>query len=60
MARLPRIVIPNQPLHIIRRSNNRQDIFESEEDMIRIKADIKLALSKAACQPPSFAGDTKR
>jgi len=50
MARLPRIVIPNQPLHIIHRGNNRQDIFESEEDMIRIKADIKLALSKAACQ----------
>ncbi len=50
MARLPRIVIPNQPLHIIHRGNNRQDIFESEDDMIRIKADIKLALSKASCQ----------
>ncbi|MBV1915525.1 MAG: transposase, partial [Pseudomonadales bacterium] len=50
MARLPRIVIPNQPLHIIHRGNNRQDIFESEEDMIRIRADIKQALSKASCR----------
>ena len=50
MARLPRIVIPNQPLHIIHRGNNRQDIFESESDMVRIKADIKLALAKASCQ----------
>ncbi len=50
MARLPRIVIPNQPLHIIHRGNNRQDIFASEEDMIRIKEDIKLALSKTPCR----------
>jgi putative transposase len=50
MARLPRIVIPNQPLHIIHRGNNRQDIFESEQDMIRIKADIKQALSRTFCQ----------
>ena len=50
MARLPRIVIPNQPLHIIHRGNNRQDIFESEQDMVRIKEDIRLALSKAPCR----------
>ena len=49
MARLPRIVIPNQPLHIMHRGNNRQDIFESENDMIRIKEDIEYALSKADC-----------
>ncbi len=49
MARLPRIVIPNQPLHIMHRGNNRQDIFESEEDMIRIKEDIAHALSKSDC-----------
>jgi putative transposase len=40
MARLSRIVIPNQPLHIMHRGNNRQNIFESDEDMIRIKEDI--------------------
>jgi len=50
MARLPRIVVPNQPLHIMHRGNNRQDIFESEEDMTRIKEDIAHALSKSDCR----------
>ena len=49
MARLSRIVIPNQPLHIIHRGNNRQDILESEDDMVRIKEDIELSLSKSNC-----------
>jgi len=49
MARLPRIVVSNQPLHIMHRGNNRQDIFESEEDMTRIKEDIAYALSKSDC-----------
>lgn len=49
MARLPRIVIPNQPLHIMHRGNNRQDIFESEDDMLRIKEDIDHSLSKSSC-----------
>ncbi len=50
MARLPRIVIPNQPLHIMHRGNNKQDIFESDEDMMRIKEDIAHALLKSDCQ----------
>ena len=52
MARLPRIVIPNLPLHIMHRGNNRQDIFESEEDMVRIIEDIAYvayALLKTDC-----------
>ena len=49
MARLPRLVIPNQPLHIMHRGNNRQDIFNSEDDMIRIKEDIKYGLEKSDC-----------
>ncbi|MCK5829322.1 MAG: transposase [Methylococcales bacterium] len=49
MARLSRIVIPNLPLHIMHRGNNRQNIFESEEDMVRIKGDIALSLSKTGC-----------
>ncbi len=49
MARLPRIVIPNQPLHIMHRGNNRQAIFESDEDMIRIKEDIQHSLQKSHC-----------
>lgn len=47
MARLPRIVLPNQPLHIMHRGNNRQDIFKSEKDMLRIKDDIKKSLLKS-------------
>ena len=50
MARLPRIVIPNQPLHIMHRGNNRQDIFQCEEDIFRIKEDIYYALEKSGCQ----------
>ncbi len=43
MARFPRIVIPNQPLHIMHRGNNRQDIFKYEED-------IHYAPEKSGCQ----------
>jgi len=50
MARLPRIVIPNQPMHVMHRGNNKQDIFETDEDMVRIKEDITHALSKSGCQ----------
>jgi len=50
MARLPRIVIPNQPMHIMHRGNNRQAIFEANEDLIRIKEDIKFALEKSDCK----------
>lgn len=32
MARLPRLVIPNQPHHIIQRGNNRQTIFIDADD----------------------------
>ena len=49
MARLPRIVVPNEPLHIMHRGNNKQAIFEFEADMTRIKEDIKHSLSKSAC-----------
>ena len=55
MVRLPRLVIPNQPLHIMHRGNNRQDILNSEDDMIRIKEDIEHGLEKSGC---SFCGGT--
>lgn len=32
MARLPRIVIPGSPMHVIQRGNNRQAIFFTEND----------------------------
>lgn len=46
MARLPKIVVP---LHIVHRSNNKQDIFESEEAMIRTKEDIEVTLLTSNC-----------
>lgn len=50
MARLPRLVLPNQPLHIMHRGNNRQNIFENEEDMTRIFNDVEESLAKADCK----------
>ncbi|KGK43358.1 lipoprotein [Nitrincola sp. A-D6] len=50
MARLPRLVLPNQPLHIMHRGNNRQEIFENKEDVSRILSDIAKSLIKADCQ----------
>lgn len=32
MARLPRLFLPGQPLHVIQRGNNRQTIFAADED----------------------------
>lgn len=32
MARLPRFFLPNQPLHVIQRGNNRSPIFAANED----------------------------
>jgi putative transposase len=50
MARLPRLVIPNQPLHIMHRGNNRQNIFETDDDMSGIKEDLAISLTKSGCQ----------
>lgn len=35
MARLPRLVVPGQPHHIIQRGNNRQPVFLDDEDYQR-------------------------
>jgi len=49
MARLPRLVVPQQPLHIMHRGNNRQNIFETDDDITRIKEDIEQGLKKSGC-----------
>lgn len=43
MARLPRLIIPNQPHHVVQRGNNRQPIFRDEEDYRRFLAWLKEA-----------------
>ncbi len=50
MARLPRIVNSNQSMHIMHCGNNQLDIFESDDEMVRIKAGIAHALTKSGCQ----------
>src|SRR4051794_11980240 len=32
MARLPRLVVPHQPHHIVQRGNDRQSVFRDTED----------------------------
>ena len=44
MARLPRIVIPGQPQHVIVRGNNRSEIFRTNADYA-----FYLEKLKAAC-----------
>ena len=49
MARLPRIVLPNQPLHIMHRGNNRQDVFKQDNDYQRFLEDLAIALTNNDC-----------
>jgi putative transposase len=41
MARLPRLVLPNQPHHVIQRGNDRQLIFREQEDYQRFLGWLK-------------------
>ncbi|MFD2365005.1 transposase [Pseudoduganella sp. GCM10020061] len=43
MARLPRLVVPGQPHHIIQRGNNRQPVFIDDEDYLRFLAWLREA-----------------
>ena len=36
MARLPRLVVPHQPHHIVQQGNDRQPIFHAAEDYQRL------------------------
>ena len=49
MARWPRIVIPEESLHILHRGNNRQDIFQREEDYLHFLEDVKSSLKQYDC-----------
>lgn len=41
MARLPRLIVPNQPHHVIQRGNDRQLIFREDEDYGRFLGWLK-------------------
>lgn len=49
MARLPRTVLPGQPLHVIQRGNNRSVIFFADDDYKRYWHDLKAASEKWGC-----------
>ena len=49
MPRQPRIVIPDQPLHIMHRGNNRQDVFLCFKDHQRFLEDLAVSLKKSEC-----------
>lgn len=50
MARLPRIVIPEQPLHIIQRGNNRAPCFFADEDYRFYLESLKDASTRYGCR----------
>jgi putative transposase len=50
MARLPRIVVPGQPLHIIQRGNNRQSCFFADDDRRFYLASLKDAAGRYGCR----------
>lgn len=50
MARQPRIIIPDQPVHIMHRGNNRQDIFINDEDRQRFLQYVNTSLNATGCK----------
>ena len=55
MARLPRLVIPGQPQHVIVRGNNRSDIFCAEADYRFYLDKLKSAAEKHGCRLHAYA-----
>ena len=49
MARLGRYFLPDQPLHVIQRDNNRQAIFFCEDDQRRLHAWLAEAAAAHHC-----------
>ena len=43
------MVIPDEPLHVMHRGINRQDIFFTEDDYLRFLDDVKRALDQYEC-----------
>lgn len=50
MSRLPRIVIPGLPLHVILRGNNRRRLFSSHADYQRFVLCLAAGLDTSACK----------
>jgi putative transposase len=49
MPRMPRVVVPGLPLHVIQRGNNRQAIFFTDQDYDRFHTDLRTASERFDC-----------
>jgi len=49
MARMPRIVVPGQALHIVQRGNDRQAVFYAEEDYVLYLESLQQAADRCQC-----------
>jgi putative transposase len=49
MARLGRYFLPDQPLHIIQRGNNREQVFYCEDDYLRYREWLVVAAADHGC-----------
>jgi len=54
MARLPRLIVPDQPQHVIVRGNNRSEIFCAEEDYLFYLEKLQLACEKHGCNVHAY------
>jgi putative transposase len=50
MPRRPRVTLPNVPMHVIQRGNNRQACFFADEDYGLYLDWLKECAGKAGCQ----------
>jgi REP element-mobilizing transposase RayT len=53
MARLGRYFLPEQPLHVIQRGNNRQAIFFDDDDYVHAIGSPKRRMNMAASFTPT-------
>jgi putative transposase len=49
MPRMPRVVVPGLPLHVIQCGNNRQAIFFTDQDYDRFHTDLRTASERFDC-----------
>ena len=56
MARLPRLILPNQPHHVIQRGNDNQTIFRDDEDYQRFLMPNHLQLLVTPSDEDGLAG----
>jgi putative transposase len=54
MARLPRLILPGQPQHVIVRGNNRSAIFCAEEDYRFYLEKLQLACKRHGCEVHAY------